>query len=168
MEKLQKVEYLIIHHTQRNNDFPLFVKLRHKYLRGWEDTGYHYLIGNTRPFSVDGKLYLGRSEIYQGAHTYGYNNCSLGISLIGDFNKNVPSKKQLGTLFSFLEDRLNFYNLDIKSLRGHNEFINKSCPGKFVDMDYIRQVVSGNEIFSYSYYIELQKEKFKILNSVEI
>ena len=67
MKKIQQVKYIIVHHTERNNDFPFFVRLRHKYLRGWDDVGYHYLIGNTRPFTKDGKLYRGRSEDFEGS-----------------------------------------------------------------------------------------------------
>lgn len=62
MDALESVDRLVIHHTERNNDSPLFVRFRHKYLRGWEDVGYHYLIGNTRPFSKNGGIYSGRSE----------------------------------------------------------------------------------------------------------
>lgn len=57
MEFLESVDNLVIHHTERNNDSPFFVKMRHVHLRGWEDVGYHYLIGNVRPFSKNGKVY---------------------------------------------------------------------------------------------------------------
>ncbi|MAH03513.1 hypothetical protein CMI39_01860 [Candidatus Pacearchaeota archaeon] len=157
MNHLEQVEHIIIHHTERNNDFPFFVRLRHKYLRGWENIGYHYLIGNARPFTKDGKLYSGRPENFEGAHTLRYNRNSLGVCLIGNFDKVIPSEKQFETLFSLLEQKTKQYNIPIKNVRGYNEFpnIEKSCPGNLVDMDYVRSVLSGQEDFSVSHYIEI-------------
>ena len=154
MDPLDCVEYIIIHHTDRNNDFPLFVKGRHKYLRGWDDIGYHYLIGNRRPFTKDGKLYTGRLEEYEGAHAHGYNKNSLGICLIGNLDKNMPTEKQLSTLFSFLKGKIKEHNLPVSHIVGHNELpdATKSCPGRKMDMDYVRAVVSGQENFSAPHY----------------
>lgn len=121
MEKIDEVRYIIVHHTERNNDFPEFIRWRHKHLRGWEDIGYHYLIGNPRPFSIDGKIYTGRSEKLEGAHALGYNKNSLGVCLIGNFDKNFPSKKQFASLFSILEEKMEEYNIPLENIRGHRE-----------------------------------------------
>lgn len=119
-------------------------------MRGWDDIGYHYLIGNARPFTKNGKLYIGRSEEFEGAHALGYNKNSLGICLIGNFDKTAPNEKQLKTLFSFLEQKIKQYNIPIENVRGHNEFPNvkKSCPRKSLNMKYIRAVLSGQKNFS--------------------
>ncbi len=149
MLKLEKVEYIIIHHTQRNNDWPGFVRFRHLYLRGWEDIGYHWLIGNNRPFTINGEIYHGRSEMFQGAHAYGYNHNSLGVCLIGNFDKSVPSKKQLHSLFLLLLSKLSEYNIPIENVLGHNELPNvtKTCPGKNFNMSLIRQyLVKAKEL----------------------
>ncbi|HBY74686.1 TPA: hypothetical protein DEG21_02170 [Patescibacteria group bacterium] len=37
MNEMGCINKIIIHHTERNNDSPSFVTLRHKYLRRWED-----------------------------------------------------------------------------------------------------------------------------------
>lgn len=161
MNRMQTVEKIIIHHTERNNDFPLFAKLRHKYLRGWEDVGYHYLIGNKRPFTKDGKIYSGRNETLEGAHTLGQNKNSLGVCLIGNFDKNPPSKKQLESLLSLLKEKISQYKIHIKNIRGHNEFpeVTKSCPGRWTEMNYIRAVISKKEEFSYQKYLQEVKNK---------
>ena len=72
----------------------------------------------------NGKIYAGRSEDFEGAHALGYNRNSLGICLIGNFDKIVPSEKQFETLFSLLEEKIKQYNVSIKNVRGHNEFLN--------------------------------------------
>jgi N-acetylmuramoyl-L-alanine amidase len=157
MIPIGKIEYIIIHHTDRNIDFPSFIKLRHRYLRGWDDIGYHYLIGNTRPFTKNGKLYSGRSEELKGAHTLGYNNNSLGICLIGNYDNSFVSEKQFETLFSLLEQKIKQYNVPVNNVKGHNEFlgVDRSCPGRLVNMAYIRAVLSGEEEFSASRYVAM-------------
>lgn len=147
MDPMQKIEYLIVHHTGRHNDFPLFIKLRHIYLRKWEDIGYHYLIGNSRLFTKDGKIYNGRPETIEGAHTKGYNKNSLGICLIGNFDKKSPSQKQIKTLLRFLVQKKEENQIPIKNILGHHETFNsqKTCPGKMINMDYIREQIKLNQ-----------------------
>jgi N-acetylmuramoyl-L-alanine amidase len=168
MDHIGKIEYLSIHHTGRNNDFPFFVRLRHKYLRGWDDIGYHYLIGNTRPFTEEGKIYSGRPEEFDGAHTRGYNHNSLGVCLIGDFDRVSPSERQLETLFAFLEQKIKQHDVPTKNVMGHNEFpgMTTSCPGNFLDMNYVRAVLSGQEVFSFSYYAKLVRQKKGMVRGV--
>ena len=160
MDPLGKVERLVVHHTERNNDFRAFVRMRHVYLNSWEDIGYHYLIGNKRPFSRDGKLYRARPEELEGAHARGYNHNSLSVCLIGNLDINLPTEKQFETLFSFLDEKILQYVLSSDNVRGHNELpgTDKSCPGRFLDMGYVRSVVSGREEFSYSLYKQMVRE----------
>lgn len=136
-------KFVIIHHTERNNDFPVFVRWRHKFLRKWDDIGYHYLIGNTRPFTKDGKLYLGRPENMHGAHAQGYNFNSIGICLIGNFDNKLPSEKQMNTLIGLIREKTCKYNIPVENILGHNELPNvkKSCPGSNIDMYEIRLLV---------------------------
>lgn len=148
--KLNSPEFIIIHHTERNNDFPVFVRWRHKFLRKWDDIGYHYLIGNTRPFTKDGKLYFGRPENMHGAHAQGYNYNSIGICLIGNFDKKFPSEKQMNTLVTLIREKIWQYNIPVKNVLGHNELpdIKKSCPGSNVNMDETRFAVQRGLRFS--------------------
>ncbi len=166
MNTLESVDFIIVHHTERNNDSPSFVKFRHIYLRGWEDIGYHYLIGNTRPFTINGKIYAGRPENFEGAHTFGYNKNSLGVCIIGNFDNILPSEKQLESLIYLADKKMKEYNLSANNVLGHSEIVSteKSCPGNFVNMPYIRGVLSGQNIFSMKDYRELiEYNKSRIL-----
>lgn len=144
MLKLEKVKFIIIHHTQRNNDWPAFVRFRHLYIRGWEEIGYHWLIGNSRPFTIDGKIYAGRPEIFQGAHAFGYNRNSLGVCLIGNFNKTIPSQNQFCSLYKLLRQKMVQYNISSANVFGHSELpnVNKTCPGNNIDMSIVRGMLS--------------------------
>jgi N-acetylmuramoyl-L-alanine amidase len=141
MEKLEKVEYIVVHHSERTIDSPFFIRFRHKYLRRWEDTGYHFLIANGNIFTINGELCIGLPESSIGSHAWGYNRNSLGVCLVGNFDEVAPSQKQLSALFSFLKDKVQEYNIPIKNILGHRELpgVTKSCPGKLIDMDYIRE-----------------------------
>src|SRR3989344_7696117 len=102
MEPIKKVKFLVIHHSQRSRDFPAFIRWRHTKKRGWEDIGYHFLIGNGKLFTKNGKIYKGRKEFLVGAHVYGFNKNSLGICLIGNFDYEYPTKKQIRSLILLL------------------------------------------------------------------
>lgn len=52
--------------------------------RNWHDIAYSFLIGG------DGNVYEGRGWNNVGAHTYGYNKKSIGISFVGCFMKYLP------------------------------------------------------------------------------
>jgi N-acetylmuramoyl-L-alanine amidase len=53
---------------------------------GWPDIGYNYLVGE------DGRAYEGRGWDKVGAHTYGYNDQAVAVSVIGDFTARAPNQ----------------------------------------------------------------------------
>lgn len=91
------VPYVIISHTvtefcstQSDCTFHVrFAQTFHIESRKWSDIAYNFLVGG------DGLAYVGRSWDYMGAHSFGYNNISIGISFIGTFNAVIPPKRQL-------------------------------------------------------------------------
>ncbi|MDP2673257.1 MAG: peptidoglycan recognition family protein [Nanoarchaeota archaeon] len=157
MELLKEVKFIAVHHSQRSIDSLKRIKNLHIKINGWEDIGYHYLIDKK------GRLQKGRSKKFIGAHVFGHNKNSLGICLIGNFDKEKPTKKQIQTLIKFLKDKIKKHKIPIKNILGHREFwdatnildnittsqsssreflgVTKTCPGKFMDMDEIRKVL---------------------------
>ncbi|XP_076683254.1 peptidoglycan-recognition protein LC isoform X1 [Andrena cerasifolii] len=91
------VPYVIISHTatdfcttQSECTFRVrFAQTFHIESRNWADIAYSFLIGG------DGLVYVGRSWDYMGAHSFGFNNISIGISFIGTFNAVKPPRNQL-------------------------------------------------------------------------
>lgn len=144
MEILKKelVEYIIIHHSNRTLDSPLFIKLRHKFLRGWDDTGYHFIIGNGA-ITQNGQIYNARSTDYVGAHSYGYNEKSLGICLIGNFDCCTPTFMQYRSLIRLVMFLKTKYEIPSINILGHNETLGckKTCPGNRVLMERIRKLI---------------------------
>ena len=144
MEPLNKIEIIVVQHSQRENDSLDFIKKRHMENRKWEDNGYHFLISNGTMNTKNGKLHIGRSEKFIGAHVYEHNRNSIGICLIGNFDEKKPSEKQMETLKEFLKEKMKEYNIKPEKILGHREFegVIKTCPGKMVDMGELRNMVS--------------------------
>lgn len=137
MELLKKTKFIAVHHSQRKIDSVKRIKDLHIKINKWEDIGYHWLIDKK------GKLYEGRLEKFIGAHVLGHNKNSLGICLIGNFDEETPTKKQMQTLIKFLKEKIKKFKIPVKNILGHREFsgVKKTCPGKFLDMNEIRNKV---------------------------
>ena len=141
--KKEKIKYIIVHHSERDVDSPEFIKERHIKNRNFKDIGYHFLIGNGEMGTTKGKLYLGRDTKFWGAHAYGYNDKSIGICLVGNFDKKKPSEKQIKKLINFLKEKMSEYNIPKENVLGHRELPNseKTCPGKNIDMNEVRNLL---------------------------
>ena len=142
MQKIESknVEYIIIHHSNKIFDHPFLIKLRHKFIRKWDDIGYHFVIGNG-VFTKNGKLFEGRKKDYVGAHCLGYNDKSIGIALIGNFNYCKPTFKQYRTLMNLIQSIKKSFP-EIKFIIGHNEVTNlKNCPGFFFPLYRFKELV---------------------------
>lgn len=63
----------------------------------WSDIAYNFLLGG------DGLAYVGRDWDFEGAHTFHYNNISIGVSFIGNFDDVMPTKNQLEAAKKLLE-----------------------------------------------------------------
>ncbi|KZC08445.1 Peptidoglycan-recognition protein LE, partial [Dufourea novaeangliae] len=126
------VPYVIISHTateicSTQSECTLHVRFAqtfHIESRGWSDIAYNFLVGG------DGYVYVGRSWDYMGAHAFGFNNISIGISFIGTFNTVIPRESQL-----FVAKRLIELGVDkgkIASdykLLGHRQISRTLSPG---------------------------------------
>ncbi|XP_058790796.1 peptidoglycan-recognition protein SC2-like [Phymastichus coffea] len=91
---------------------------------GWDDIGYNFLVGG------DGNIYEGRGWDVQGAHTKNYNSKSIGLSFIGNFNKEQPTDAQLEAAKSFLDYGLQNKKIsDNYKLLGQRQLISTVSPG---------------------------------------
>lgn len=127
---------ITIHHTGvPDSDGPdPAVRLRqmqayHIDTRGWCDIGYHFIV------SKSGKIYQGiSSEERSGIHVGNNNYENVGISLIGNFEKQRLIEPQRGATAKILGWVANTYNIPFTrpSVRGHREWKGAStdCPGK--------------------------------------
>ena len=118
---VNKPEKIILHNSGTNGGTFESIRKYHIEVNGWDDIGYHYLI------ETDGSSHKGRAEEVVGAHTKGENGRSIGICLVGNFEKYEPNERQLETLYSLLEDI--FKRHGKLPIYGHKHFASTACPG---------------------------------------
>ncbi|CAH1116247.1 unnamed protein product [Phaedon cochleariae] len=91
----------------------------------WEDIGYNFLIGG------DGQVYEGRGWGIHGAHVKKYNNRSLGICLLGNYQDNEPPTIQIQTLKDLIRCAVEENKtIDHYHLIGHRQGSATLCPGE--------------------------------------
>lgn len=86
---------------------------------GWPDIGYNWLVGE------DGRAYEGRGWDKIGAHTYGYNDVAVAVSVIGDFTSRVPNaaaQSALVNIFNCAIQQVRLHQLMSKALARSNEY----------------------------------------------
>ena len=117
---------------------------------GWKDIGYHFVILNgfrkagELDLAADGFIEPGRPVEQIGSHVKGHNKDSIGICLVGGWDKDGKGKslldswlteKQRVALFGLLDDLLSHYP-DAR-IAGHCELNpGKTCPN--LNMDALR------------------------------
>lgn len=129
MKLLNQVKYIVIHctDTPAGREVTVADVVKWHKARGFEDIGYHYLIG------LDGTVHLGRSVRYQGAHCKAVNTCSIAICYVGGRTSSDPR--------SWDDTRTEAQKIALRRLvvelqrqhpgalvRGHRDFDPKACP----------------------------------------
>ena len=117
---------IVVHHSAIPNVSPAEIQELHMDRRGFADVAYHFLIDS------EGVIYEGREIDIRGAHVQGFNTGSVGVVLMGNFNKEQPTEVQLTSLRA-LVDYLR-YTYEIRYLAGHKDYPDQSpdgteCPG---------------------------------------
>ncbi|MCQ1577563.1 peptidoglycan recognition protein family protein [Streptomyces parvus] len=95
---LDKVDAVFVHHTAGTNNYdcaesPAIIRAiltYHVKTNGWNDLGYNFFVDKC------GTVFEGRAggvdKPVRGAHTYGFNGYSSGVSLLGDYeNGGTPT-----------------------------------------------------------------------------
>jgi N-acetylmuramoyl-L-alanine amidase len=138
---------VVIHHSASDKSTPQSMRAWHMQGRGWDELGYHFVIGNGIGYG-DGQIFVGERwrEQKHGAHckTPGnhYNEHGIGICLIGDLDSHAPTARQLqslGRLVGFLCDNANIPKSRVLT---HGGITHKTaCPGRrFAMSSLMRQM----------------------------
>lgn len=139
---------IVVHHTATERSSPQSIDRFHREVRKWEGLGYHFLIGNGRsngrdPTFGDGAVHAGIRWLEQrgGAHVRmknvkNANSFSIGIALIGNFENEPPTPRQLAALRCLLGFLTKEYGIPRDKIFGHGEVSEKHtlCPGKLLPL----------------------------------
>ena len=113
---------IIYHHSENRKNIKDIFDL-HYYRYRWACIGYHFVIDKK------GKIYQTRDLDIAGSHTHGFNQNSIGVCLIGNFDKEKPTKDQFDS-FVKLVKTLNL-EFEIKETIGHSQAVYKQLKHYF-------------------------------------
>ena len=99
--------------------------------------GYHYEInkaGLSRQARADGEA---AAACYQQNHN---NGETIHIALDGNFDIEKPNPPQIYSLRDLLKYLAKRYNIKRENILFHRQYAKKSCPGKNMDLNFIRNL----------------------------
>lgn len=117
IQRMNKMNKIIIHHTadkidgRTDEELLRAIYSYHAVTRGWGDIGYNYIVGQ------NGKIYEGRAggDYVVGAHA-SYNNIgSVGISVLGTYDKTSLNLAQENGMKSAIDMVTKKYNIDLNA-----------------------------------------------------
>jgi N-acetylmuramoyl-L-alanine amidase len=159
-----KPKYIVLHHsagpiTQTAEAINEYHKRKWNFkssLGGY--AGYQYII------EKNGRATQWRADNEMGAHTIGRNHDSIGICVVGWFDKGhdkLPTEKQQEALSELLNKKMTEYSIPKKNILFHRDVqgVTKSCPGYNITKEFIYNLLDMK-----NYYItsELRDELKKI------
>lgn len=119
---------IILHHSDiEGTDDINAIDIHHMHQEnGWSGIGYHMYIHKS------GLIETGRPLDYEGAHTYRYNDSSVGICLAGNFEDEQPTQAQLTSASKLIAVLCKIYNLtpNEDTVFAHRDFNQTACPGE--------------------------------------
>jgi hypothetical protein len=122
---------VVIHHSGLWGETdPHVIQNKHINKNGWDDVGYHFMVGK------GGQVYEGRRLIYKGSHTENANTGKIGLLVMGNFEKaffgllgGTPSKIQLGGVRRLVIALKGLFPT-LTTLGGHKDYKKSTeCPG---------------------------------------
>jgi uncharacterized protein with LGFP repeats len=174
-----KIKAVTVHHTVDSNDYtceqaPAVVRGIYAYhvkTLGWKDIGYNFLVDKC------GTIYEGRKGGVDlpvlGAHTYGFNSQTTGISVLGTYTDAAPSTAAMTSVARIAAWKLGQYGVDpngtttltagadgnnyfgkswtigtqlsFPTIIGHRDGYNTECPGTafYAELPTIRTWAAG-------------------------
>ena len=134
--------YVVIHHSATDRGNAITFDKAHRQ-KGWDEMGYHFVITNGRG-GPDGDVEIGSRWRKQkwGAHCdtpdNEYNDYGIGICLVGDFRRQLPTPEQLISLRELVDFVTARYTIRPENVIGHNQapHANTECPGTKL-LDYL-------------------------------
>lgn len=135
--KAGRWRYIVIHHAAVDEGTMKSLDRYHREERHMENgLAYHFLIGNGNGLG-DGVIGVGNrwKEQLDGGHLHSVaqNRVALGICLIGNFDQDKPSKKQLESLEALTKALMKRCKLTASAVKTHKQInvVSTRCPGKY-------------------------------------
>jgi N-acetyl-anhydromuramyl-L-alanine amidase AmpD len=132
--------YIVIHHSATPTGSADEFDRMHR-AKGWDELGYHFVIGNGTG-SGNGEVEIGGRWTKQkhGAHAKipghpEYNDVGIGICLVGNFDVTRPTEAQMASLAKLVRFLMDRYGIPRAHIYGHGQLKPTDCPGKNFNYD---------------------------------
>lgn len=139
-------KYVIVHNSGTRQGNARIFDYYHRHVRKMPNgLAYHFVIGNGTS-SGNGQIEIGNRWVYQlaGGHVHSdyLNYISIGICLVGDFNRDLPTQAQylaLEELIAYLRQRVGKIDGHYSLVRGHKEINPRptDCPGNRFPLNWL-------------------------------
>lgn len=143
--------YIVLHHSASAEGSYDQIDREHRKILGFDGCGYHFVIGNGTG-SDDGKIEIARRWSNQkpgihcrNARTHDADEYGIGICLVGDFDQQPPTPRQIAAakaLVTYLSQR---YSVAPSRITTHVQLATTPtvCPGKYFPTESILPVSKG-------------------------
>ena len=140
--------HIVVHHSGTRMGSAASMDRFHREERGMENgLAYHFVIGNGNGMG-DGEIALGErwKKQIQGGHlsSLALNKISIGICLVGDFEKNRPTRRQMQQLEALVLFLMETVKIPPERVTTHTLLHPKhtACPGKLFPTESFRKTIS--------------------------
>ena len=132
--KRTSTEFLVIHHTAGKGKVNDICRV-HFGERKWSTVGYPFVIDE------DGTVYQLKPDDEVSPHSYHYNNNSIAICCIGNFNNYPMPKAQYEALCKLTRRLMKKFNLTKNDILRHCDLKgnNTECPGKYFNLQQFKK-----------------------------
>lgn len=139
---------IVIHHSATNDGGAATFDKFHRD-KGWDELGYHFVIGNGSD-TPDGFIEVGSRWHKQkhGAHcktpdNY-FNDHGIGICLVGDFTRTRPTVRQMESLTRLTRFLTGACKIPQNQVTTHGAVTHKTaCPGKHFPLGALQRALMG-------------------------
>lgn len=146
--RLRDWEYIVVHHSGTSGGNAKVFDYYHTEERGMENgMAYHFVIGNGTD-SGDGQIEVGnrwRRQL-QGGHLASemLNEISIGICLVGDFNRTRLGPRQAASLIELVQYLRKMMPEQSLKFRTHREINTRptECPGRLFPTRSLREILN--------------------------
>jgi LysM repeat protein len=128
-------KYIVIHHSATDSGTVKGMDRYHREMGMENGLAYHFVIGNGKGLP-DGEITIGQRWIkqIQGGHlkSESLNEQSIGICLVGKFDQEAPTRKQMDRLTALVDYLTRSCRLGISAVKTHQQIhpFHTRCPGR--------------------------------------
>jgi hypothetical protein len=139
---------IVIHHSAGNAGGAASFDRAHR-AKGWDELGYHFVIGNGSD-TPDGRVEVGSRWYKQkhGAHcktpNNHYNEHGIGICLVGNFERSSPTPRQWQSLEELLAYLMESCQISPTQIYTHGGVTGRTaCPGRNFSLWRLKQSLTS-------------------------